>query len=180
MELQKKAVDLTDLAIGILVLGIVVSIGSSILIATRNSRLTDLESVSTINETMTTVTETGETFANTWVTGITNCVNSSNGAAINAANYTLTIDSTSGLGKVTYSGVVSTWPNNTNWKCTYARYNTSRADWTLPNNASLGLAEYGNWFKIIVIVGVAAVILSLIFMSFGKGASSVESTGGSY
>jgi len=37
----------------------------------------------------------------------------------------------------------------------------------LSHNASLGLAEYGNWFTIIVIVGVASVILSLIFMAFG-------------
>src|SRR4030042_6188987 len=126
MELQKKAVDLTDLAIGILILGIVVSIGSSVLITTRNARLPDLESVSTINETMTTVTETGETFANTWVTSVTQCVNSSNGHVINAANYTLTVDSTNGLGKITYSGGDNTYPNNTNWKCTYTRYNTKR------------------------------------------------------
>ena len=38
----------------------------------------------------------------------------------------------------------------------------------LANDAAKGLAEYGNWFKIIVIVGIAAVILSLIFMAFGR------------
>ena len=40
--------------------------------------------------------------------------------------------------------------------------------YNLANDAATGLAEYGNWFKIIVIVGVAAVILSLIFMAFGR------------
>ena len=40
--------------------------------------------------------------------------------------------------------------------------------WNLGNKAALGLGEYGNWFDIIVIVGVAAVILSLIFMAFGR------------
>lgn len=39
--------------------------------------------------------------------------------------------------------------------------------YNLANDAATGLAEYGNWFKIIVIVGVAAVVLSLIFMAFG-------------
>jgi hypothetical protein len=38
----------------------------------------------------------------------------------------------------------------------------------LADDASVGISEYGNWFKIIVIVGVAAVVLSLIFMAFGR------------
>ena len=84
LELKKSAVDLTDLAIGIVVLGIVVSVGSTILINVRD----------------------------------TNVENNS--------------------------------------------------AWNVSNKASLGLAEYGNWFKIIVIVGVAAVVLSLIFMAFGR------------
>jgi len=90
--LRKPAVDLTDLAIGIVVLGIVVSIGATILITIRDT-------------------------------------NNSTGTAYN-----------------------------------------------LSNQAAIGLAEYGNWFKIIVIVGVAAVVLSLIFMAFGKRGT----TGGSY
>lgn len=46
--------------------------------------------------------------------------------------------------------------------------------YNLADDAATGIAEYGNWFKIIVIVGVAAVVLSLIFMAFGRG-----NTGGS-
>jgi len=45
--------------------------------------------------------------------------------------------------------------------------------YNLANDAATGLSEYGNWFDIIVIVGVAAVILSLIFMAFGRGARTV-------
>jgi hypothetical protein len=84
LELKKPAVDLTDLAIGIVVLGIVVSVGATILINVRDT--------------------------------------------------------------------------NTDYD----------ASWNVSNAAAAGLAEYGNWFKIIVIVGVAAVILSLIFMAFGR------------
>jgi len=40
--------------------------------------------------------------------------------------------------------------------------------YNLAGAAATGLGEYGNWFDIIVIVGVAAVILSLIFMAFGR------------
>ena len=84
--LRKPAVDLTDLAIGIVVLGIVVSVGATILINVRDT-------------------------------------------------------------------------------------NTSAStSWNVADKAASGLAEYGNWFKIIVIVGVAAVVLSLIFMAFGRRA----------
>ena len=54
----------------------------------------------------------------------------------------------------------------------------SSISYNLADDAATGLAEYGNWFKIIVIVGVAAVILALIFMAFGRGAGSVG--GGTY
>ena len=87
-ELKKPAVDLTDLAIGIVVLGIVVSVGANVLINVRNT-------------------------------------NTANDAAYNLAD-----------------------------------------------DAATGISEYGNWFKIIVIVGVAAVILSLIFMAFGRRGST--------
>lgn len=53
---------------------------------------------------------------------------------------------------------------------------TDTIAYNLADDAATGLAEYGNWFKIIVIVGVAAVILALIFMAFGRGAGSVGST----
>jgi hypothetical protein len=82
-EQKNSAVDLTDLAIGIVVLGIVVSVGATILVNVRDT-------------------------------------------------------STSGS-----------------------------VAWNLSDDAATGIAEYGNWFKIIVIVGVAAVVLSLIFMAFG-------------
>jgi hypothetical protein len=84
LKCKKSAVDLTDLAIGIVVLGIVVSVGATILINVRDT-------------------------------------NTSGSTAYN-----------------------------------------------LSDKAAVGLAEYGNWFKIIVIVGVAAVVLSLIFMAFGR------------
>jgi len=42
------------------------------------------------------------------------------------------------------------------------------AAYNLSNQAASGIAEYGNWFKILVIVGVASVVLSLIFLAFGR------------
>ena len=48
--------------------------------------------------------------------------------------------------------------------------------YNLADDAATGIAEYGNWFKIIVIVGVAAVVLSLIFMAFGRRAGGGGTT----
>lgn len=92
LQQKKSAVDLTELAIGIVVLGIVVSIGATIL---------------------------------------------TNVASTNAAASTA--------------------------------YNVSMA-------AAAGLGTYGNWFNILVIVGIAAVILSLIFMAFGRRTGGMGGT----
>jgi len=105
LQLKKSAVDLTDLAIGIVVLGIVVSIGATILLNVRDTNVTNVD-------------------------------------GCNATN-------TTGCGTA----------------------------YDLADSAASGIAEYGNWFDIIVIVGIAAVILALIFMAFGRGSGSV---GGSY
>jgi len=48
----------------------------------------------------------------------------------------------------------------------------SSTAWNLSDKAATGLAEYGNWFKILVIVGVAAVVLGLIFIAFKPGQGS--------
>lgn len=90
MEYKKSAVDLTELAIGIVVLGIVVSIGATVLINVRDT------------------------------------------------------------------SDANTTPYN------------------LSDDAAAGIAEYGNWFEILVIVGIAAVVLSLIFMAFGRRAGTVS------
>jgi len=179
-KFRKPAVDLTDLAVGIIVLGITVAIGSTLLIGIRDSRLTDL-STHTVNETFTggtTAVSFSSHTTDTWVQGITDCWNSTNDSmSYPATNYTFSI-SDFGIGTLTGTGDLVN--NDTTWNCNYTVYNTSRADWDLANNASIGLGEYGNWFKIIVIVGVAAVILSLIFMAFGRGSEggSVAGSGG--
>lgn len=163
MKQKQNAVDLTDLAIGILVLGIVVTIGTNILISVRDSTLTDLATIETGNESVgITPTVTSDTLANTWVKSVDSC-NSATGTAIPAANYTVSIDATSGVATITN---VSIGTEDIN--CTYTTYDTTRADWALPNDAATGIAEYGNWFDIIIIVGIAGLILSLIFLAFGN------------
>ena len=175
MYIQKKAVDLTDLAIGIIVLAIVVSIGAYVLQTYRNSQVTNLPVVSAVNETITGLTDAGDMFANQWFISVTHCLNATGYEVVPTTNYTTTIDS---VGQGTIYAKAGQY-NQSNLICTYTRYNVSDVRYDLANDSVIGLGEYGNWFKIIVIVGVAAVVLALIFSAFGRGASSAES-GGSY
>ncbi|HDZ60571.1 MAG TPA: hypothetical protein ENH46_02585 [Candidatus Pacearchaeota archaeon] len=168
--IKKPAIDLTELAIGIIVLGIVVSIGATVLITQRDSRLTELNVISTGNET-TPATDGGDNLANIWVKNIGTVTNSTGGETIPTNNYTTAIDSF-GTGTVTFDGTSAY--NSSNVNVSYTWYNTSRADFDLANKAAIGLGEYGNWFKIIVIVGVAALVLSLIFLAFGNRSAAGE------
>ncbi len=176
-HIRKSAVDLTDLAIGIVVLGIVVSIGSLVLVTMRDSRLTDLTGITTGNETITPGYTTGTTVANQWVSGLSflnNATADSVGEVIDVTNYTSSIDN----GVLTITLDSASGYANESVNATYNWYNISEAQWALPNDAAIGLGEYGNWFKIIVIVGVAAIVLSLIFLAFGRR-DGVDA-GGSY
>ena len=187
MQTLKKAVDLTDLAVGIIVLGIAVTIGVTILLNVRDNRLTTLDSVSTVSEVVTSVNEQGDTLTNSWVSSVTSCANATGGVPIESGNYTTTINSIDGYADIAFKSTnaadIAKF-NNSNWECNYTWYNTSRVDWNLPNQAATGIGEYGNWFSIIVIVGVSAVVLSLIFLAFGRGSTgsvgSSSGIGGSY
>lgn len=171
IQTKKAAVDLTDLALGVVILGLMVTIGATILVNLRDNRLTDLSTVTTSNETITGNNVTGDTLSNTWFKSLTSIVNASNASqAVPSSNYTLSTSAIDGTATITING--ATW-NGSSINVTYDSYNTSRADWQLANDSAVGIAEYGNWFKIIVIVGVAAVVLSLIFMAFGRNSSSV-------
>jgi hypothetical protein len=173
MQIQKKAVDLTDLAIGIVVLGIFVSIGAYILTNLRDSKLTDLTVLTKVNEVLTFTGNTA-TLTNTWGRAVINVTNGTTGNIVAPGNYSVSISSVDGT--ISITNLTSTLQP---WNVSYTYYNTtSRPDYTLANQSAIGLGEYGNWFKIIVIVGVASLVLGIIFMSFGRGSTS--QSGGSY
>ena len=163
MKLKNNVIDLTELALGILILGIVTAIGAKILITQRDSRFADLPTYTKTNESITFSGNTA-TLANRG-TGSVVISNQTTGTTLNSGNYTTSIDST---GVITVTNLTNTWQP---WYATYTASNVSQADWALANSSAVGIAEYGNWFKTIVIVGVAAVVLSLIFMAFGRGSS---------
>jgi hypothetical protein len=167
LETKKSAVDLTELAIGIVTLGIIVSIGSVIIVKQRDTHFDELTTARTNNETIT-ASGSATQLSHYWgksVIAVTNSTPTS--GAIDSANYTTAVND-NGAMTITFNAASHYIGNAVN--VTYDWYNTSsRIDWTLSNQASAGLGEYGNWFKILVIVGVASVVLALIFMAFGRG-----------
>ena len=168
---KKSVVDLTDLAIGIIVLGTVATVGATILINTRDAKLTDLPTYQTVNESFTLNNGTATSLTNKWVQSIQVVTNASDATVISTGNYTSAISSVDGTGTIT--GTTGSEFDGGTFNVNYTYYDTTQADYALANDAATGLAEYGNWFKIIVIVGVAAVVLSLIFMAFGgRGSGS--------
>jgi len=181
MNEKKSAVDLTDMAIGLVILGIVVTIGALVLTNLRDNRLTDLSTVATSNETLTTVTEKGEILSYKWVKSVDACINSTDAVKIASANYSTSISSVDGAAKVSFATGGTATFNNTNWGCNYTWYNTSsRPDYALASDAATGIAEYGNWFDIIVIVGIAGLVLALIFLAFGRDSGTGYSGGVGY
>ena len=169
MEFKKSAVDLTDLAIGIVVLGIVAAIGSTILLGVRNTTYADSDVVTVVNETVGNFTTTAtQTLDNVWVNALTGCKDATTGVSLGTTNVTLSVNSENGLGTVTATGTPTT--AGTIAKCDYTYYDVANNPaYDTADSAAIGLGEYGNWFDIIVIVGVAAVILGLIFLAFGRG-----------
>ncbi len=174
MEKRNTAVDLTDLAIGLLILGIVVAIGTRVLILYRDARLEDLPILSVVNETNTTeVTDLSGSawrLTNIWGIDVTACTNVT--SLIPTSNYSVSVDSDSGFITVTN---LSNEIDAQDWACTYRHYDTTEEQWSLPNAAAQGIGEYGNWFDIIVIVGIAGLILSLIFLAFGRNSGEETS-----
>lgn len=177
IENKKGAVDLTDLAISIIVLGIVVSVGATILINMRDAQVSELGTHAVVNETVTLASGHGNlaNYLLSSFSGLTNISSASgpvNGSYIPTSNYTTNLDS--GHFDLDTSSI---YYNESSLNASYTHYNYTDARYSVPNDASTGLLEYGNWFKIIVIVGIAAVLLSLIFIAFGRRGGVGESGG---
>lgn len=182
MRRKNSAVDLTDLAIGILVLGIVVGIGSRILLSMRDNRLSDLNTLTTNNETTYINSSSGE-LSNTWGSGVSECISNYTGSGSATSSANTTIPSSNYSANIADVDGVISLTNSTgkvypDAACTYNYYDTSSPQWSLPNDAASGVGEYGNWFDVIVIVGIAGLILALILSAFGRAGSEVE--GASY
>ena len=179
MKLQEKKaeIDLTGLAIGIVILGIAVSIGAIIVHNMGTSQITNAQTYIVANETVT-LSTTGTALAKQWVKGIDSVMNASGTNMLNSGNYTLTINSDNGVG--TFANTTGAVSYGTALKVSYNVYNQSDPRFAVPASAEVGLAEYGNWFKILVIVGIAGVILALLFMAFGKGNSGSGGVGTTY
>lgn len=176
MKTKHSAVDLTELAIGIIILGIVVSIGVTIVSNVGTSQVTSLPTYQVVNETIS-VTSAGTPLSTGWVQGVNTITNQTTGAIITTGNYSSSINAGNGQGTVS-NITAQTLASSGSWNVTYTVYNKTDPRFAIPNASAVGLGEFGNWFKILTIVGIAAVILGIIFVTFGKNKGG--QVGGSY
>lgn len=163
-EIKNSAVDLTEMALGVVVLGIIVAIGANVLSNMANSRVTSLPTFNVINESITPNNGSADQLNSVYFKQTTSVINASSGNTIDAGNYTITVND---MGLATFKLTAGVPWNNTLLKINYVVYNESDPQYAVPTKAATGLLEYGNWFNILVIVGIASVILALIFIGFG-------------
>ena len=163
-------IDLSSFAVSILVLGIVAAIGAIVLTGFRDVAPTTAYTI--YNETLpSNVSNAAYAYLkNPGCEGVSSCMNASNGANILPGNYTVSVptDTSQMCGiKANYAALVHSW------NCTYTGGNISSPAYDIANKAIIGVSEYQNWFKILVIVAVAALILGLIFLAFKPKDSSM-------
>ena len=171
---RKSQMDLTALAIGLLILGLIVAIGSNILIGMRDNQRTEVATLIATNETVVEASfssANGDVLTKGWANEVITVGNETGEVILSSGNYTTSIDPVSGM--MAFKNASANIYGD-NWKVTYSYYDTTDPRYSLPENASLGLGEMGNWFDIIVIVGIAGLVIGLIFLGLGK------TSGGSY
>jgi len=66
--------------------------------------------------------------------------------------------------------------NSLDLSYSYNQLQSNNTDYALAGDAVLGLGEFENWFSIIVIVGIAGLVLFLVFNSFTPGRSEIGGT----
>lgn len=131
----------------------------SLLVTTADTKVT------VYNETLTTVTEAGETvaftpgscgvhsFAPIYVT------NATGGETIGSGNYTYNLRT----GKVSATaGATTLGVNNTDWNITYSYSFGNKSICESTNKTIVGQGKFGDYFDLIVLAIVVAVVISLL------------------
>jgi hypothetical protein len=116
-----------------------------------------------LNETLTTVAETGENLANYVLPGalctVLNVYNASSGTVIASTNYTQTNCN------LAFTAGISEGFNNSNWNVSYGVTFGDEA-YTAGNETLVGLGTFGDFWTIIVLAIVAALVIGIILGGF--------------
>jgi len=143
-------INLSEFAIGIVILGIVAAIGTTVLIDMRDTQLTDTDTSSLTSQTFDEPTAAWTYLDTTdWVKSLDGVWNDTTGDTIGAGNYTFTINDY-GQGYINAStiGATELGEQSGTWSVNYSVYNKSDPRFSIADDAATGLLEYGNWFKI--------------------------------
>jgi len=163
---------LTTLALTVLILGIIVTIGASLMLNLRDNQRADVATLTATNETVTQAqfqTAAGDPLTKAWGVSVKTVINETGHVTLDSANYTTTVDSVSGI--MSFKNATENIYGD-NWKVTYYYYDTTDPRYSLPNDTAIGIGEFGNWFDIIIIIGIAGLIISLIYLGLGSKSSS--------
>jgi hypothetical protein len=170
-ELTQK--NLNKFIISVVLIGVILILGIYITDSMQTLMFKSGETGSVTNETLTSVTEAGETLEKSTlrdvICSVSSCVNSSNGAVIPVADYDTATNCV-----VAYV-INSTEPiyNNSNWKCTYTySFTNDTASSTSAHNVTIALSTGTSWISILVVVGFATIILSLLTGGLGSVAKN--------
>lgn len=165
MKKNKKA-QVGSISNSILFLGIAAIVLVLFLVIIQELRDTDVISKAISdtanNETLTTVTEAGEDFANAGLPAVICTIsfvtNETGAEVIVAGNYTQT--------NCNLASAAGSEYNNTNWNVSYG-FTYGDTAYTTGNQTVVGLGTFADFWTIIVLAIVAAIVIGIIFGAFG-------------
>ena len=163
-KIIKNKGQLGGLATNVLIIGASAIILVMLLVILQDTRdldiLTKVNSATVTNESYTPTTAGAALTANTApaCSAALSMVTNSSGDDINSGNYT--------LNRCTLANTTSTF--QTSWNVTYD-YTFGDIAYTSANSTVVGLATFGDFWSIIVLAIVAAIVLGIIFAIFRKG-----------
>ena len=136
--------------------------------------LTQVNSATVSNETLTTVSETGELVARSSAPGFNSLTvdkiyktNATDNLTISSANYTVN----SATGRISFSSPAASDAatiNNSNWLVSSYTYKYGDEAWLSANQTIGGLGTFADFWQIIVLAIVTTVVIGLLLVVFGR------------
>jgi len=132
--------------------------------------VTQADSVTTLNETVSSVTEGGVDLATKGLQGANSFVviyvanDSTTNTKIQPGNYTLSSDGTITFGSDSADDVLQF--NNTDWDVSYS-FSKGGEAWTGSNNTLTGLGTFADFWEIIILAIITTLVIGLLLGVFG-------------
>ena len=167
---MEKQINLQNFIISIVIIGVILVMGIYIVDSIQTVTLTTGYPNSASNETLVGVTEKGVNFGTASLRAVScgapTYIANSSGYIIGAANYTQTNCN------IRFSSATQDIKiNNTNWKISYSYTSTNDTATSIAaGNVTTALSTGTSWISILVVVGFATIILTMLTSGLGRTA----------